>query len=213
MRLLDLCCGAGGAAGGYLQAGFTVTGVDTVAQPDYPGDFEQADALEFVRTYGHLYDVVHASPPCQASSTLTKGTNNLIAEWTDEIGVYRRHLREVGKPYVIENVVTASLRPDLMLCGTMFDLPVLRHRVFEVAVPITQPLHRPHQGRVNGWRHGRRIKGSYLGVWGQGGYKGTLLEWQQGLDTPWITTRKGLANAIPPAYTHHIGNDLRRALA
>lgn len=212
MRLLDLCCGAGGAGGGYLRAGFEVTGVDTVAQPDYPGAFVQADALTYLAEHGHEFDAVHASPPCQASSTLTKGTNNLIATHADEIGVYRRHLRALDVPYVIENVVTASLRPDLMLCGTMFDLMVLRHRVFEASVPITQPKHPRHNGRVSGWRHGRLIRGSYLGVWGQGGYKGTVEQWQDGLGTPWITTRKGLANAIPPAYTHHIGQALREAL-
>ena len=36
--LLDLFCGAGGAARGYQQAGFEVHGVDHAPQPRYVGD-------------------------------------------------------------------------------------------------------------------------------------------------------------------------------
>ena len=74
-RLLDLFCGAGGASAGYHRAGFDVVGVDINPQPNYPFEFHQADALDYLAGHGMGFDAIHASPPCQASTALTKGTN------------------------------------------------------------------------------------------------------------------------------------------
>ena len=205
MRLLDLYCGAGGAAEGYARAGFNVLGVDLLPQPEYPFAFVQGDALAYLEQHWMEFDAVHASPPCQASSTLTKGTNDGGRGHVDQVPTVRRTLAALPLPTIVENVKSASLRPDLTLCGAFFGLRTYRHRYFELSFDCPRPPHAPHVGYVDGWRHGRWMKGTMVGVWGRGGGKGSVADWQEALDTPWIRSRKGLVNAIPPAYTSWIG--------
>lgn len=77
-RLLDLFCGAGGAAMGYHRAGFDVVGVDIAPQPHYPFEFFQRDVTEIMATaieqrwIADNFDAIHASPPCQAWARCTK---------------------------------------------------------------------------------------------------------------------------------------------
>jgi hypothetical protein len=204
-KLLDLFSCAGGAGYGYRQAGFHVTGVDIAPQPEYAGDaFVHGDALEYLAAHGHEYDVIHASPPCQASSALTKGTNkgrhhvNLIPHTRELLGRF-------DCPTIMENVQGSDLRRDLVLCGEMFGLGVLRHRYFELSgVDVAQPEHIKHRGRVAGWRHGVFHDGPYFAVYGDGGGKGSIAQWQQAMGIHWTSSRRHLAEAIPPAYTAYI---------
>ncbi len=153
-RLLDLFCGGGGATCGYQQAGFHVTGVDIAPQPHYCGDvFLQADALVYLRLHGQEYDVIHASPPCQAYSALKHYTTKAHPML---IGAVRAALQAKGVPYVIENVVGAPMHFPLLLCGSMFDLQtpcgaqLRRHRLFESSQWLLSP------GECN---HGRNTMG------------------------------------------------------
>ncbi|ASZ75516.1 DNA methylase [Mycobacterium phage Kimona] len=203
--LLDLFCGAGGAAMGYHRAGFDVVGVDINPQPNYPFEFHQTDALFFLRRHGRRFDAVHASPPCQSSSALTKGTNK-GREYPDLIPDTREALAELEVPTIIENVQGAQMRRDLTLCGEYFGLGVIRHRYFELAgAHVPQPAHIKHRGRVAGYRHGKWYDGPYFAVYGDGGGKGTLEQWQKAMGIDWMTSKKELAEAIPPVYTEYIG--------
>lgn len=125
-KLLDLFCCAGGAGMGYHRAGFDVTGVDIAPQPNYPFDFHQADALEFLAAHGHEFDAVHASPPCQAYST---GVVSRSSKWNhtkgkDEaalIGATHDLMSSLDVPWVIENVMGARSHmpePWFVLCGS-----------------------------------------------------------------------------------------------
>ena len=131
MKLLDLFCGAGGAAMGYYRAGFTdITGIDNRPMPRYPFRFVQADALEYLAEHGHEYDLIHASPPCQDFiPTIPKkhGTAHYLADT-------RTLLENLNIPWVIENIPDAPMRADFRLCGCMFGLPRLRRqRLFETS--------------------------------------------------------------------------------
>jgi DNA (cytosine-5)-methyltransferase 1 len=136
MRLLDLFCGAGGAAVGYHRAGFDqIVGVDIEPQPRYPFEFVQEDAFSFLNSHGREFDLIHASPPCQAYSALRTMWND--REHPDFIGPLRATLLSAARPYIIENVIGAPLISPVMLCGTMFNLGIAdaelwRHRLFEI---------------------------------------------------------------------------------
>jgi hypothetical protein len=207
-RLLDLCCRIGGAGMGYIRAGYDVTGVDIVdCSAQYPGSFVQGDALEYLAAHGHEYDFIHASFPCQAHSTLTKGTRRGLARHIDLLPAGIPLLKASGRPWVAENVMASPLRCDLMLCGEMFGLSVIRHRKFQFSNTALAPVikHVKHRGRVAGWRHGEWFAGPYYAVYGDGGGKGSVAEWQAAMGIDWTTDRKHLAEAIPPAYTEFIG--------
>jgi DNA (cytosine-5)-methyltransferase 1 len=204
LRVLDLCCCAGGASMGYYLAGFDVTGVDIAPRPNYPFPFIQGDAIEYVRTHGDKYDLHHASWPCQYGAAITKGTNaHLRDSYPDLLPPGREAMLSTGRPYVIEN---PEARPDVVLCGTQFGLPILRHRRFEAHgwTPLAIP-HTPHRGRVRGWRHGEYFEGDYLAVYGKGGGKATVPEMQRALGIDWTDVHEELTEAIPPVYTLFLG--------
>ena len=218
-RLLDLCCGLGGASMGYARAGFEVVGVDVVDQADYPFEFHRGDAFAYLIAHWREFDAVAASFPCQASSGPTRGTNAARNATTG-----RRHLDlnpagrvlldTIGLPYVMENVQGSVLRRDLTLCGEQFGLSQIRHRYFELGGwTMPQPPHRPHRGYVRGWRHRVYRDGPYVAVYGKGGGKATTAECREAQGIDWSWNREALVEAIPPAYTELIGQALLVRLA
>jgi len=225
--LLDLFCCAGGAAIGYHRAGFDVVGVDIKPQPRYPFEFHQADALEYVSEHGAEFDAIHASPPCQLYSTMTKGRWK-DREHPDLIKPVRDLLVASGKPYVIENVEGAreKLVNPIMLCGTMFGLQtkhgsqLRRHRYFEcsnffILTPTCQHNNGSVIGVYGGGQNPARKRPATIGVWGHAGRDGLIQfgtqDRRDAMGIDWMSGDE-LAEAIPPAYTEFIGKNLIESL-
>ena len=218
-RLLDLFCGAGGAAMGYHRAGFDVVGVDIKPQPHYPFEFHQGDALTYPLDG---FDVIHASPPCQAYSRLRHLPWLKGREYPALLAVTRERLQVHGTPWVIENVEDAPMPYSVVLCGTMFDLPVYRHRRFGSSEFLWQPEHAKHAhtlaaGRASMAKRYRKSSG-VTGVIVKEINRGSLAGHATGaketgrlMGIDWMR-REELTQAIPPAYTEWIGRQLLATL-
>lgn len=201
MRLLDLCCGAGGASRGYALAGITdIVGVDINPQPNYPYEFVQADALTYPLDG---FDVVHASPPCQRWSSKTRNPDN----HPDLIAPLRERFRHMC--YVIENVPRAPLICPVRLCGSMFALGVRRHRMFETSflVPELYCSHYLQPERYRIYNHGKWYLSRTVAVYGTGGGKGKEY-WGEAMGIDWMSNSE-MVQAIPPAYTEYIGSYIK----
>jgi DNA (cytosine-5)-methyltransferase 1 len=207
-RLLDLCCCQGGATRGYQDAGFYVVGVDIEPQPRYVGDeFVRADALEVLRdaTFVSRFDAIHMSWPCQGFKLGTLRTTKPVA---DLVTPGREAANATGLPWVIENVMEAPLDPNrsIVLCANAFGLRTYRHRRFEFSchLELTAPAHLSHVKRApNRRRRERWLAGDHASITGDvGTYVGP-----EAMGIDWMTGN-GLSEAIPPAYTEHVGRQL-----
>lgn len=216
--MLDLFCCAGGAAMGYARAGFRIVGVDHKPQPNYPFVLIEADALEYVAREGHLYDIIHASPPCQHDLRGLHAVNRKLGRNYDHLSLTdatREALRASGKPYVIEQPEQgAQLENPVRLCGSSFGLPIRRHRQFESNVSLSVPPcdhgWQTEKKYWTGWRpNGEHRLATVVQVYGNGANRH---EWPAALGIDWMSYDE-LAQAIPPAYTEHIGHQLMAHLA
>ena len=187
---------------GYSRAGFDVVGIDINPQPRYPFEFHQADWRDYLERHWREFDVIHASPPCQGYSrtqNLSKSESPLL------ISEVRAALQATGRFYVIENVVGASrsmLHP-VKLRGNMFGLQTVRDRLFEVSPML---LSNPPQP-IEGTTHSKKgySKGDDLIC--VAGNMFNLADGKKALGIDWMNCKE-LAQAIPPAYTQWIGEQL-----
>ena len=237
IRILDLFCGAGGAAKGYwlafTKAGFEVeiTGVDIASQKRYPYTFVKDDALHYAASHGWRFDFIHASPPCQAHSIITPDP----AKHVDLIPHTRWLLESLGKPYIIENVMGAAraMRSPIMVCGAQLGLKVYRHRLFESSMYLMGMAHAPHRDNTPRAGHGISSKGFISvtsggkrmrvavdakrrsGVYGisEKGFVSVTGHFtgvdycRMAMGIDWMTAAE-LSQAVPPAYTEYLGRQL-----
>jgi DNA (cytosine-5)-methyltransferase 1 len=193
---------------GLYRAGWEVTGIDIEAQRYYPFRFLRADVLNLKPEYLRSFDLIWSSPPCQRFSTQTNawaGRTKTRVHW-NLIPRTRRLLVEAGVPSIIENVPTAPMRNDLLLCGAMFGLRLIRHRIFECRG--FEPARLAH----------RRHDPEYITVTGHGGGKPTQTHHNYNMEIAadvmgidWLP-RDRLVQAIPPAYGQYIGEQAFKAL-
>lgn len=218
MRLLDLFCGAGGAGRGYQLAGFDVTGVDIDAHPAAPFPVIVADALAILTETDFLadFDAIHASPPCQGFTTMSnrwRGNGGKADSHPDLISWVRLGLEAWGGLSVIENVPGArkALHNPITLRGGMFGLGVDRPRLFETLFPVTVPPHRKVENPVGvyGKLDGRRLFTRKDGTEQRAAR--TLAQARAAMGIDWMEWHD-LTESIPPAYTEHIGWQLRSRL-
>jgi hypothetical protein len=245
----DLCSGAGLGADGYaaVLGSASIHGFDLFPQPDYPYPFTQADALELLdrpRCDRLLpFAALHTSFPCQIHTTAGHlrtaqgGTSRFVDLLTPGLALLRAHWGD--RPWIVENVddrsgnVRRIMAPRdgetlIMLCGTMFGLPIWRHRLFLTNFPVRRPTPTGTRGVYarQGCRHDLCDPDPITGrprPWGiyhvpgdsvpSGGrtardaeHARTLLGVSRAL--PWDALKEG----FPPAYTSWVAADLVRQL-
>lgn len=216
LRALDLFCGAGGVAVGLHRAGFEVVGVDLTHQKRFPFEFIQADVFSLSIDFLRSFDLICASPPCQAHTAMR--TMHNAKPHVDLIPQTRDMLIASRVPYCIENVPGAPLENPVTLCGTMFGLGVedaelRRHRLFEASFPIPTPP----------CRHG--LKPATIGVYGghvrnrkrrEGSHARGVEDFpiSAGREAMGIDhmTLAEMSEAIPPVYAEWIGLAARMAI-
>jgi DNA (cytosine-5)-methyltransferase 1 len=123
----------------------------------------------------------------------------------------REKLIDVGLPWVIENVEGAPLprRSNLFgehgveLCGSMFGLPLWRHRLFECSFAIQPPGDCDHKAfAMNPYNQAGRDRISR-----EHGPGDQERPWREAMGVGWMS-RYEAREAVPPAFTAYLGRHL-----
>jgi DNA (cytosine-5)-methyltransferase 1 len=207
VRVLDLFCGAGGTAMGYHNAGLDVVGIDIAPQPHYPFEFHQGNVFDWldggmIDWFG--FDAIHASPPCQDHMRTPHRPHG--TKWM--LDAVRQRLITQPKPWVIENVPGADMRPDFVICGCQVGLDLRRVRLFETSFGRgggLPPHNHPYPVLC--------VTGSGTPTWVLRKWRErfstnpTIADYRRAMGIDWMN-RQELSQAVPPAYTEHVGGFL-----
>lgn len=204
MRVLDLFCGAGGAAMGIHRAlpDAEIVGVDIKPQKHYPFTFVLADAMTFPLDG---YDFIWASPPCQGYSRMLNLPWLHGRTYPMLIPGVRERLVGSGAAWCIENVEDAPLAHPFVLCGWSLGLPIYRHRRFESSHILLAPAHVKHPIPIFSSPYLNRrygASGGVISIVGHTSGVGTKRA-ADALGIDWMT-REELCQAVPPAYSEFI---------
>lgn len=223
MKLLDLFCGAGESSVGYYGAGFDdIVGVDMCRgqRKVYPFEFVCGNPryLSSLQIEVESFDLIHVN------------LSTRVLNCTDMSGLFtiQAQLETVGCPYVIEYSrspgrlkdrtmgQTIALKHsveigiDCVLCGTMFGLPVLCHRWFQIGGLRRQLILTPPCDHDR-----RRFEGCFVNdeLMKRDFAFGLLTKYQisQTLGIDWMS-REEMLYATPPVYTQFLGNFLGKFL-
>lgn len=202
-KALDLFCCAGGAGYGLMLAGYDVTGYDINPQPRYPGHFIQGDAFDVLGGDLSAYDLIWASPKCQAHSRITPKEHK--ARHEIQLPRVLEILRAQSTPYIVENVEGTQIymQNPIFLCGTMFGLNIWRHRWFEIGNVDMFFMLPPcnHSGipvLISGTPRRKGMKR----------VEPTVQERRDAIGIQWMTGKE-LDQAIPPAYSKFLAEQIR----
>lgn len=242
MSFGDLCCGAGLGSDGYASVfgAAVIHGYDHEPQPDYPYAFDKADVRDLLHSDElERHDALHTSFPCQFHTTAQhlRAAQGGASKYDDLLtpGLAALRARWNHKPWICENVddrsknVRRIMAPRdgetlIMLCGTMFGLPIWRHRLFLANFPLRRPEPTGNKGvyRPRGCRHETCPSDPITGKprpWGIYHTKGDLIpdggrtcrdaeHARQVMGShrllPWDKVKEG----FPPAYAAWVGADL-----
>jgi len=187
-----------------------------VFRPGYPYAFRWDSALGVLRDrdFVESFDLVHASPPCQAHTRAKhlRSAQGGHSKHGDLLTPTLRMLRTYDVPWVVENVVGAPGMEDAVIeCGSAYGLKVRRHRLFLASFPLVgSGCRHADQGKPVGVYHvmGDTCKGvcKKTGKMVIGGSTAkTVAEGLHAMGVSRDLSWEELKEGFPPAYTEHVG--------